>query len=99
MSEKICENCSFWQPNGGVLNMGYCTANKWTYRKATQSCDKFEKANFYVFTFIDWSDGAELFGNERQIVVKGGTLLEAQDWFHRNFPKIGSFIVKSVEEI
>ena len=40
--EKNCKNCKFWQPNGGILGMGYCKADKWTYRKPIQTCQKWE---------------------------------------------------------
>jgi len=45
MSEKTCKNCQWWQPNGGVLGMGYCRAHQWTYRKPTQSCKDFLEYN------------------------------------------------------
>ena len=38
---KICENCQWWQPNGGWLDVGYCRTDKWSYRKPSQSCKKF----------------------------------------------------------
>lgn len=42
MNEKTCATCANFQPNGGVLKMGYCMADKWTYRKPTQHCkDKY----------------------------------------------------------
>lgn len=93
MDGKICENCTYFQPNGGVLNMGYCTINKWTYRKPSQTCDKFDKANLYVFDFIQPGGEGELFGGESRVVVKGGTLLEAQAWFDEHFPNVGSTIL------
>lgn len=93
MSARICENCTFFQPNGGALKMGYCIANKWTYRKPDQTCDKFEKANFYVFTYIEPGGDGELFGGDRQVCVKGGTLLEAQEWFDKHFPNVGTVVI------
>lgn len=93
MTERTCATCANFQPNGGVLKMGYCIANKWTYRKPTQTCDKFEKANVYVFTFIEPGGDGELFGGDRQVCVKGGTLLEAQDWFDEHFPNVGSVAI------
>jgi len=42
--ERICNNCGHWVPNGSPLGIGYCTMNKWAYRKPTQSCkDKYEQ--------------------------------------------------------
>ena len=43
MTEKICKNCQWWQPNGGVLGFGYCRNNHWTYRKPTQTCKNFHE--------------------------------------------------------
>jgi len=53
-TEKICKTCLFWQPNGGILGVGYCLANKWTYRKPTQHCDK-------------WTDGTVAEGYDAKI--------------------------------
>lgn len=39
--EKTCSFCCFWQPNGGILELGYCRLFDFTYRKASQSCDKY----------------------------------------------------------
>ena len=38
--DKTCANCIYWQPNGGLLGVGFCKASKWSYRKPTQSCNK-----------------------------------------------------------
>ena len=40
--EKICKTCHYWQPNGGLLGVGYCTIAKFAYRKPSQSCNKWE---------------------------------------------------------
>lgn len=93
MKEKICDNCHFFQPNGGVLKMGYCIRDQWKYRKPEQTCDKFERANFYVFTFYPPGSDGELFGGVSQVCVKGGTLLDAQAWFDEHFPNVGSVAV------
>ena len=41
--ERICKTCQFWQPNGGVLGIGYCFVDKnATYRKPEQTCKKWK---------------------------------------------------------
>ena len=41
--DKTCERCANFLPTGGVLKMGYCAADKFTYRKPSQGCkDKFK---------------------------------------------------------
>lgn len=47
-SEKICKNCLWWIPNGGVLGMGYCIANKYGYRKPQQTCVTKSSDNKYL---------------------------------------------------
>lgn len=58
--EKICRDCLFWQPNGGVLGFGYCLANKWTYRRYGQTCDKWTdgtKSICYEANMKLWREG------------------------------------------
>lgn len=56
--EQICKNCIGWQPNGGVLGVGYCTKQKWVYRKPSQSCKRFEPNNL-ILANIDWIQAAQ----------------------------------------
>lgn len=58
--ETICRDCLYWQPNGGVLGVGYCLANKMTYRKPGQTCDKWEdgtKSSVYEMNMERWRRG------------------------------------------
>lgn len=36
--DTSCGTCKFWIPNGGYLMYGYCSKNKFTYRKINQTC-------------------------------------------------------------
>lgn len=94
MKENICKNCRFWQPNGGVLNMGYCVANKWTYRMATQSCEKFEKGTVFRIDY-DLMDFEGTIST-RCIRVKAATETEARVWFDQRVP--GAVFVHIVRE-
>lgn len=85
MKEKICDNCRFWQPNGGVLNMGYCVANKWAYRKATQSCEKFEEGTVYAIHFLTLDEEGNT--TRRAVRVKAATENEARAWLFVKFPR------------
>ena len=41
LKDRLCKNCLYWQWNGATAfnpRIGYCMANKWAYRKETQSC-------------------------------------------------------------
>lgn len=77
-NEKVCANCVHWQPNGGVLGMGYCIEQGWVYRKPDQSCEKFETAHMYVFSI--WKDD-----QETMIGVKATSLESASKFVHDRF--------------
>ncbi len=77
-NENVCANCVHWQPNGGVLGMGYCIEQGWGYRKPDQSCGKFETARLFVFRV--WDDVRETF-----IGVKAASLEEASKFVHDKF--------------
>lgn len=94
MKEKICDNCRFWQPNGGVLNRGYCVAQKWVYRAAWQTCEKFEEGTVFR---IDY-DLMDIEGtiSTRSFRVKAATETEARAWFDQRVP--GAVFVKVIPE-
>lgn len=94
MKENICKNCRFWQPNGGVLIMGYCVANKWTYRKATQSCEKFEEGTVFRIDYdlLDYEGTI----STRCVRVKAATETEARVWFDQRVP--GAVFVRVIPE-
>lgn len=85
MRPRICENCRFWQPNGGVLKMGYCVANKWTYRKGWQSCEKFEEGTVFRFVFL-LLDDTEGEIHSRVVRIKAASETEARIFFDKRFP-------------
>lgn len=84
MKEKICDNCRFWQPNGGVLKMGYCVANKWTYRKPYHTCEKFEEGTVYAIHFTTFDEEGN--ATRRAVRIKAATEGEARAWLLRRAP-------------
>lgn len=94
MKEKICKNCRFWQPNGGVLNRGYCVANKWVYRAAWQTCEKFEEGTVFRIDYdlMDYEGTI----STRCVRVKAATETEARVWFDQRVP--GAVFVRIVRE-
>ena len=94
MKEKICKNCRFWQPNGGVLNRGYCVANKWVYRATWQTCEKFEEGTVFRIDYdlLDYEGTI----STRCVRVKAATETEARVWFDQRVP--GAVCVRIVRE-
>lgn len=94
MKEKICKNCRFWQPNGGVLNRGYCVAKKWVYRAAWQTCEEFEEGTVFRIDYdlMDYEGTI----STRCVRVKAATETEARVWFDQRVP--GAVFVRIVRE-
>lgn len=95
MKEKICKNCRFWQPNGGVLNRGYCVAKKWVYRAAWQTCEKFEEGTVFRIDFQTIDEEGNI--RDRTVRVKALTETEARVWFDQRVPG-AVFVTVSPEE-
>lgn len=94
MKEKICKNCRFWKPNGGVLNRGYCVAKKWVYRGAWETCEKFEEGTVFRIDYdlLDYEGTI----STRRVRVKAATETEARVWFDQQVP--GAVFVRIVRE-
>lgn len=45
-----CKDCVYWQFNGAPFNprIGYCFANKASYRKEIQTCKKFSPKSEFL---------------------------------------------------